>query len=200
MNDSFHYNLYSIALFVLFVGCYPVHEQDVISIADGEPPQDSVHHNTTPFTTDSIEISLNNYTPTYPARPHNGDSYNEHFVAFSDSIAPDSARLTYLSHTEWTNLPSSNHATEGATALAIARNYRENEACVWYIPTTAEARRLRTTYGWFFNQEARYLCDEGARSFSFAPGTNISTAGTKAKHYHLLLLCVVEIKVETLAE
>lgn len=42
----------------------------------------------------------------------------------------------------------------------------------------------------------RYLCEEATRSFSFAPGTTISAAGTKATTYRLRLVKALHIKLQ----
>lgn len=41
---------------------------------------------------------------------------------------------------------------------------------------------------------ARYLCEEGTKSFSFAPGSTISTAGAKATTYRLRLVRTLRLK------
>lgn len=42
--------------------------------------------------------------------------------------------------------------------------------------------------------DARYLCEEGTKSFSFAPGTTISAAGTKSTNYRLRLVKTLRLK------
>lgn len=50
---------------------------------------------------------------------------------------------------------------------------------------TLEASELHLTEG---TTNARYLCEDATRTFSFAPNTTISTAGTKATNYRLRLV------------
>ena len=38
------------------------------------------------------------------------------------------------------------------------------------------------------SENARYLCDEGRKTFSFVPSSTIAKAGTKAATYRLRLL------------
>lgn len=45
-----------------------------------------------------------------------------------------------------------------------------------------------------FDASARYLCDEGQKSFSFALSTTISAAGTKTTTYRLRLVKRLRLK------
>lgn len=130
------------------------------------------------------------------------------------------ARITLLSKSEWSDLPSALNATNPSAALAIPTTYSEGTLRDWRIPTAAEAKIIKTTYttsqssgpilgGRAFeslnalltsveapNLQAtdekgntiRYLCEDATRSFSFAPGTTISAAGTKTTTYRLRLV------------
>lgn len=42
----------------------------------------------------------------------------------------------------------------------------------------------------------RYLCEDATRTFSFAPGTTISAAGTKSTNYHLRLVKTLRLKLQ----
>lgn len=56
---------------------------------------------------------------------------------------------------------------------------------------TLEASELHLTEG---ATNARYLCEDATRTFSFAPNTTISTAGTKATNYRLRLVKNLRLK------
>lgn len=138
------------------------------------------------------------------------------------------ARITLLSKSEWSNLPSALNATNPATALAIPATYSEGTLKDWRIPTAAEAKALKNTYapsqptGSILGGPAseslnalltsieapnlqatdekgntiRYLCEGATRTFSFAPGTTISTAGTKSTTYRLRLVKTLHLKLQ----
>lgn len=116
-----------------------------------------------------------------------------------------------LSLYEWGNMPSANHAEDSAQVRILTEGYQELELGEWRVPTQDEAKYLRENFGeesvsWerlngvFLNNEAsvlckdaRYLCSEGHKSFSFASGTKISNAGSKVRNYRLRLVkCVSE--------
>lgn len=59
------------------------------------------------------------------------------------------------------------------------------------ILRTLEASELHLTEG---TTNARYLCEDATRTFSFAPNTTISTAGTKATNYRLRLVKTLRLK------
>ncbi len=143
--------------------------------------------------------------------------WRDHLVAFIDSLSPNVSELTLLSLYDWGDLPSANHTSRPDEALSIVSNYTELELnSGWRIPTTDQAKRLRDTYGSNLpahdsinallrsieaseivlkigNDNARYLCDEGLRSFSFVSGTSISAAGTKATNYRLRLIRTLRV-------
>lgn len=56
---------------------------------------------------------------------------------------------------------------------------------------TLEASELHLTEG---ATNARYLCEDATRTFSFAPNTTISTAGTKTTNYRLRLVKTLRLK------
>lgn len=188
--------------------------------ADPAPSQgDTIHINlddpNTPPT--SSEDSL--LTPDViriDALPSACSLWRDHLVAFIDSLSPNVTELTLLSLYDWGNLPSANHTTRPDEALQLTVNYTELDLSDWYIPTTAQAKRLRDTYGSNLpahdslnallrsieaseiqlqtgNDNARYLCDDGLKSFSFVSSTTISSAGTKATNYRLRLLRTIRV-------
>ena len=53
---------------------------------------------------------------------------------------------------------------------------------------------LQQAEGLPLTPDARYLCEDGTKSFSFAPGTTIATAGTKATTYRLRLVRTLHLK------
>ena len=133
-----------------------------------------------------------------------------HLVVFADTLA-DSLRLTYLSLVEWEGLPSANHVSDSLQARDIADAYQEMALLKWHIPSVEEAKRLRALYPGDSesfamlcsllesaslppialtegSENARYLCDEGRKTFSFVPSSTIAKAGTKAATYRLRLL------------
>lgn len=128
------------------------------------------------------------------------------------------AMVTLLSLHEWSNLPSALNTADPTVASTLADSYQEYDLTHWRIPTTAQAKALKAAYpatavpepvgepvesinalllqaeGIPLTPSARYLCEEGTKSFSFAPGTTISTAGAKATTYRLRLVKTLHMK------
>jgi len=71
---------------------------------------------------------------------------NTHVIVFSDPLSCDSVALTLISLQEWADLPSANHTDSPNEALLLSESYEEEELDGWHIPTTEEAKRLRSTY------------------------------------------------------
>ena len=134
-----------------------------------------------------------------------------HLVIYADTIDARTVSLTCLSLVEWEKLPSANHVSDSLRAREIAAEYQEMDLSTWHIPSVEEAKRLRASYPadseafanlcsvlesasalpialYQGSENARYLCDEGRKTFSFVPSTTISKAGTKANTYRLRLL------------
>lgn len=150
--------------------------------------------------------------------------WQNHIVALvapvSGASASDSpeAFITLISLYDWANLPSALNADNPTLATSIAQGYQEYDLTHWRIPTAAEAKALKATYpaatvpeesssgitginalllqaeGIPLIPDARYLCEGATRSFSLAPGTTISTAGTKATNYRLRLVKTLRLK------
>lgn len=80
--------------------------------------------------------------------------------------------------------------TEGYAGEAAnkAETYSESghPAGTWRIPTKDEARALRNAHP-DPSATVRYLCEDGTYTFTFAPGSSITKAGTKAT-YSLILV------------
>ena len=135
----------------------------------------------------------------------------DHLVIYADTIDERTLSLTCLSLEEWEKLPSANHAVDSLLARSIAAEYQEMNLSDWHIPSVEEAKRLRSLYLgdsesfallcslleaaslpslvlYQGSENARYLCDEGRKTFSLVPSTTISKAGTKATNYRLRLL------------
>ena len=161
---------------------------------------------------DTIHINLDDLPPVDTlAFPNSLPAFVDgHLVAMADTLA-DSLCLTYLSLVEWEGLPSANHISDSLQARVIATEYLEMDLADWHIPSVDEAKDLRALYPAYSeafdtlcsllesaslppialtegSENARYLCDEGRKSFSFISSTSISKAGTKVSTYRLRLL------------
>ena len=161
---------------------------------------------------DTIHINLDDLPPVDTASvPTSLPAFVDgHLVVFADTLA-NSIRVTYLSLAEFEGLPSANHISDSLRAKTIAAEYQEMDLSDWHIPTLEEAKYLRAFYPAFSEpfailcsllesaslqpiaitqgtENARYLCDEGRKSFSFLSSTSISKAGTKVTTYRLRLL------------
>lgn len=140
--------------------------------------------------------------------------WQNHIVALVTSVSKrasassSEAIVTLISLYDWAELPSALNVDNPTLAPSIAQGYQEYDLNDWRIPTADEAKALKTAYSQFadcpdlwdevgalpFDASARYLCAEGQKSFSFAPGTTISAAGTKATTYRLRLVKTLRFK------
>lgn len=150
--------------------------------------------------------------------PMPGTRYGPHVIAFVDYFAADSALLTLLSLAEWSDLTSADH-TDHPFDPTLVSGYCENDLMDWHIPTADQAKRLRTVYGSdtqsytllqhlldsvgadpltlrLGSDNARYLCDEGHKTFSFVSGTTTAKAGTKASNYRLRLVRTLRVSAQ----
>lgn len=59
---------------------------------------------------------------------------------------------------------------------------------------SVEASELQLSEG---TTNARYLCEQAQKTFSFAPNTTISTAGAKATNYRLRLVKTLRLKIKS---
>lgn len=132
------------------------------------------------------------------------ECYDGHFVMFVDSLSENVAELTLLSLTDWNKIMSAN-SDRPNEALDTATRYDEFGLDGWVIPSDSLARRMKSDLdieavngklGLMYGDDiqvtegpsnARYLCNEATKSFSFAENTKISNAGAKTK-YHLRLI------------
>lgn len=147
--------------------------------------------------------------------PVAGEVWQGHVVVMVDSIAPGKAEVMLMSLWDWGNLPSANNADNPEYALSLAENYIEGEIESWRIPSKAEAQRLKSLYNEQNMAElnqvfrslnaaelliedggetARYLCENGTKTFSFRSGTTISNAGSVRSDYRMRLVHVVTMK------
>lgn len=139
-----------------------------------------------------------------------------HVVALVDSLSPTESQLTLLSLREWDHMPSANHESRSTYATSIAANYIEQNLSQWQMPASEQAKALQAAYlggSLSFDRlnalfescqaptiqlrtgsdNARYLCDQGTRSFSFVANTKISNAGTKVTTYHMRLVRTIRV-------
>ena len=93
--------------------------------------------------------------------------------------------------------------------------YFENDMKDWAVPTEEQARALKKQYGGNFDElnllieqqkgdtlhvytsssNARYLCEEGTKTFNFAANGSITSAGTSTK-YRLRLVKKIHVVVK----
>lgn len=132
--------------------------------------------------------------------------WNGHVVVSEKRTDSGGIELLLLSLYEWGDMPSANHVTDSTLVGIVAKGYQEMELSEWQVPTQEEAKYLKVAYesgsdsqerldkillandALVVNEDARYLCNEGRKSFSFASGTGIANAGSKIKTYRLRLV------------
>ena len=153
---------------------------------------------------DTIDSLITPDLPRVTRWPQQFETWDGHFVIFTDSLSPQVAELTLLSRSEWKSILSAN-SSDSTQATDTATHYIEYTLTDWTIPTEAQARRMksdldpsdlnahlkalsldtmRTKSG---SSNARYLCEEATKTFSLAENSNITSAGAKTK-YRLRLL------------
>ncbi|MCQ2330258.1 MAG: hypothetical protein MJZ93_06865 [Paludibacteraceae bacterium] len=141
--------------------------------------------------------------------PAQYECFDGHFVIFVDSLSNSVAELTLLSLSDWDKIMSAN-GDKPDDASDIAIRYDEFGLTGWMIPSETLARKMKeglnvddmnvelaTMYGDEIHvtdgsSNARYLCEEAEKTFSFAENTKITNAGAKTK-YRLRLVHAIRI-------
>ena len=139
-------------------------------------------------------------------------AWNGHVVVSEKRTASGGIELLLLSLYEWSDMPSANHVTDSTLVRIVVEGYQEMELSEWQVPTLEEAKYLRVAYesgsdsqerlnkilmandALVVSGDARYLCNEGRKSFSFASGTSTTNAGSKIKTYKLRLVKRVVVR------
>jgi hypothetical protein len=136
-----------------------------------------------------------------------GTLWGNHIVAYVSELNETQWSVYLLSREEKVEVPSALSTDDNPdAALDYAGSYTEGELSGWNVPTTAEAQMLQQSLGGdalldlnemltqeglppFLDYEpnsstekARYLCDDGKKSFSMAGTTAPSKAGEKKKY------------------
>lgn len=149
--------------------------------------------------------------------PEVGSLWQNHIVAYVSELNESQWSVYLLSREEKTEVPSGLSEKESDFAVNYAQNYVEDGISGWTIPTTAEVNMLLESFGGdalmdlnmmltqeglppFLDYEpnsstekARYLCDEGLKSFSLASNSKIwNVSGTKKYRLRLVKEIVVD--------
>lgn len=169
----------------------------------------------------------NTDSPTLPSEqvtsfPSSGSIWNGHFVAYvystdgtgmllnnDEANAQNSVNLLLLSLNEWTDVGSSVNKTNPEQASTIVNEYVENGLSGWCIPTTFEAKYLKSLYTDEYidnlnntltanqgvkitslndkGENNRYLCEYATYTFAWKSSSSVTKAGT-ATTYSLRLV------------
>lgn len=142
--------------------------------------------------------------------------WDGHVVALVDNVTETSADLLLLSLSEFTNIHSPKAQGYESEMSATAAAYGEDAMRDWSVPTEAQARALRAEYAGEYealndvlgsqgadlvdvyssgNNNARFLCEQGTKTFNWAKSGSITTAGTSVK-YRLRLVKVVHVELK----
>lgn len=135
-----------------------------------------------------------------------GTLWRNHIVAYVSELNETQWSVYLLSREEKVEVPSALSGEHSDMALQYAQQYVEDDISGWAIPTTAEVRMLQQSFGGIAltelnavltqeglppfldyepnssTEKARYLCDDGKKSFSMAGTTAPSKAGEKKKY------------------
>ncbi len=146
-----------------------------------------------------------------------GTLWGNHIVAYVSELNETQWSVYLLSREEKVEVPSALSGENSDMALQYAQQYVEDDISGWAIPTTAEVRMLQQSFGGdalvglnmmltqeglspFLDYEpnsstekARYLCDEGMKSFSMANNSRIfDVGGTKKYRLRLVKEIIVD--------
>ena len=138
------------------------------------------------------------------ALPKQGSVWNGHVVAYIDGC--DALLISLL---EWKDLTSALYEADPDVPVNIATSYTEGDITEWAIPTSDQARLLRTCWkgsslatlntamtdagGTALSltddgKNVRYLCQDATYTYSFAESSSITAAGKTVKTYRLRLV------------
>lgn len=146
-----------------------------------------------------------------------GTLWGNHIVAYVSELNETQWSVYLLSREEKVEVPSALSGENSDMALQYAQGYVEDGVFGWSIPTSTEVRKLQESFGGdalvglnmmltqeglspFLDYEpnsstekARYLCDEGVKSFSMANNSRISdVSGTKKYRLRLVKEIIVD--------
>ena len=146
-----------------------------------------------------------------------GTLWENHIVAYVSELNATQWSVYLLSREEKVEVPSALSGENADMALQYAQQYVEDDISGWAIPTTAEVRMLQQSFGGIAltelnavltqeglspfldyepnssTEKARYLCDEGVKSFSMANNSRISdVSGTKKYRLRLVKEIIVD--------
>ena len=143
-------------------------------------------------------------TPTdeVTAIPEPSSVWNGHVVALVENATSTEADVLLLGLREMKNVyapAAEGHETQMQDSV---QTYFEGDLKDWTVPTEEQARSLKKQYGGNFDElnllieqqhgdtlhiytsssNARYLCEEGTKTFNFAANGSITSAGTSTKY------------------
>lgn len=146
-----------------------------------------------------------------------GTLWGNHIVAYVSELNETQWSVYLLSREEKVEVPSALSGEKSDMALQYAQQYVEDDISGWAIPTTAEVRMLQQSFGGIAltelnavltqeglspfldyepnssTEKARYLCDEGMKSFSMASNSIIANvSGTKKYRLRLVKEIIVD--------
>lgn len=166
-----------------------------------------------PSSNNSFDTPTQEESFTVTAIPEQGSEWNGHVVAYVDG---NDALLISLN--EWTSLTSAYYEADPDAASRIASDYREGTIDNWIIPTSDQARLLRSVWKGSAihplntvitnlggspialtednDKNALYLCQSATYTFSFSESGSIRAAGATVKTYRLRLVKAVHFIIK----
>ena len=136
--------------------------------------------------------------------------WNGHVVAWVENVSATEEDLVLISREEITGIFAS-------AAVAQASSYEEDDLIGWSIPTELEARHLMTSFGGYNidvlndlleiaggsnvevsdanGKNIRFICENGAKTYSFGTTSSVTSAGTTVK-YSMRLLKRVHVTLQ----
>jgi len=149
------------------------------------------------------------------AIPEQCSEWEGHIVALVENTTDMAADVLLLGLKEFTGVYAPAAEGHEGDMSAIVEAYSESNVKDWTVPTEEQARSLKKQYGGNFEElnlliedqqgdtlhiytssnNARYLCEEGTKTFNFAANGSITTAGTSTK-YRLRLVKKIHVIVK----
>ncbi len=147
--------------------------------------------------------------------PVEGQDWKGHLAALVENANEREADVLLLGLHEMINVyapAAEGHETQMQDSV---KAYIENDLKDWAVPTEEQARALKKMYGGNYEElnlvinrlkgdeinvytsssNARYLCEEGTKTFNFAENGSITSAGTSVK-YRLRLVKKIHVIVK----
>lgn len=190
--------LYITSTFLLLTGCEKVDLTTSANDGSGQKGEQTI-----PEINDSQLTPVKNDTIIIDGKlPEDCSLWNNHIVAFTETLSDNKIAIHLLARNEFTNVYSALADNHGQDATRLAASYSEEDITGWHIPTEDEGDELNFIYAdealtqlnsllenytkITINKSGsgytRYLCEDATRTFTFSQSGGIRNAGATVKY------------------